>query len=141
MATVLPDALADLNSDPILLNSIIDAVRNSLTMCDAEVKCVGVSTVPARDTGNITGMIGVHGDVSGFITVNMAEAVALATVGGLLQDRFDKLSPQVIDGAGEITGGPRPLTKRDRSRFLQELDRMVQSIRRSASESHMTPDI
>jgi len=35
-----------------------------------------------------------------------------------------------LRGAGEITGGPRPLTKRDRSAFLQELDRMIQSIRR-----------
>ncbi len=31
---------------------------------------------------------------------------------------------------GEITGGPPPLKKRDRSRFLQELDEMIQSIRR-----------
>ena len=35
-----------------------------------------------------------------------------------------------LRGAGEITGGPAPLTKRDRSRFLQELDKVVQSIRR-----------
>lgn len=32
--------------------------------------------------------------------------------------------------AGEITGGPPPLTKRDRSRFLQQLDGVIQSIRR-----------
>lgn len=32
--------------------------------------------------------------------------------------------------AGEITGGPPPLKKRDRSRFLQKLDDMIQSIRR-----------
>jgi len=32
--------------------------------------------------------------------------------------------------AGEITGGPRPLKKRDRSRFLQQLDEVIQSIRR-----------
>jgi len=31
---------------------------------------------------------------------------------------------------GEITGGPPPLKKRDRSRFLQQLDEMIQSIRR-----------
>jgi uncharacterized protein YaiI (UPF0178 family) len=31
---------------------------------------------------------------------------------------------------GEITGGPSPLNKRDRSRFLQQLDEMIQSIRR-----------
>jgi len=32
--------------------------------------------------------------------------------------------------AGEITGGPQPLKKRDRSRFLQQLDEVIQSIRR-----------
>lgn len=35
-----------------------------------------------------------------------------------------------LRSAGEITGGPRPLTKGDRSQFLQELDRVIQSIRR-----------
>jgi len=35
-----------------------------------------------------------------------------------------------LRGAGEITGGPPPLTKRDRSRFLQQLDQMIQSVRR-----------
>jgi uncharacterized protein YaiI (UPF0178 family) len=32
--------------------------------------------------------------------------------------------------AGKITGGPPPLKKRDRSRFLQQLDEVIQSIRR-----------
>jgi uncharacterized protein YaiI (UPF0178 family) len=32
--------------------------------------------------------------------------------------------------AGEITGGPPPLTKRDRSQFLQQLDNVIQSIKR-----------
>ncbi len=32
--------------------------------------------------------------------------------------------------AGEITGGPSPIKKRDRSRFLEKLDETVRSIRR-----------
>jgi uncharacterized protein YaiI (UPF0178 family) len=32
--------------------------------------------------------------------------------------------------AGAVTGGPPPLTKRDRSRFLQQLDAMIQALRR-----------
>jgi uncharacterized protein YaiI (UPF0178 family) len=32
--------------------------------------------------------------------------------------------------AGEITGGPPPMRKNDRSRFLQRLDEVVQAIRR-----------
>ena len=34
--------------------------------------------------------------------------------------------------SGEITGGPAPFGKRDRSHFLQELDAAVQKLRRSA---------
>lgn len=36
-----------------------------------------------------------------------------------------------LRGAGETTGGPPPLQKRDRSRFLQALDEAIQSIRRT----------
>lgn len=35
-----------------------------------------------------------------------------------------------LRSAGEMTGGPPPLKKRDRSRFLQQLDEVIQSIRR-----------
>jgi uncharacterized protein len=35
-----------------------------------------------------------------------------------------------LRGAGEITGGPAPLKKGDRSRFLHQLDEMIKSIRR-----------
>ncbi len=35
--------------------------------------------------------------------------------------------------AGKIMGGPPPLKKRDRSRFLQQLDEVIQAIRRKHS--------
>lgn len=35
-----------------------------------------------------------------------------------------------LRGAGELTGGPSPLRKSDRARFLQKLDEAIQSIRR-----------
>lgn len=35
-----------------------------------------------------------------------------------------------LRGAGEITGGPAPLKKADRSRFLHQLDEAIKSIRR-----------
>jgi uncharacterized protein len=38
-----------------------------------------------------------------------------------------------LRGAGEITGGPAPFEKRDRSRFLQALDRAIQLIRQAQS--------
>jgi uncharacterized protein len=35
-----------------------------------------------------------------------------------------------LRSSGELKGGPPPLTKRDQSRFLQQLDEVIQSIRR-----------
>jgi hypothetical protein len=35
-----------------------------------------------------------------------------------------------LRGAGEVTRGPAPIDKRARSRFLQKLDEIVQSVRR-----------
>ncbi len=90
-------------ADPHLLKTILGAVGNALTMCNASARCVGISAVPTREIGIVTGLIGVHGSVSGFVTVNMAERVAIRAVEGLLQDRFETLTPQVIDGTGEIT--------------------------------------
>ena len=40
-----------------------------------------------------------------------------------------------LRSAGEITGGPPPLKKRDRSRFLQKLDEVIQRIRREHSSN------
>ncbi|KJS31003.1 MAG: hypothetical protein VR64_13035 [Desulfatitalea sp. BRH_c12] len=48
-------------------------------------------------------------------------------IGGSLAVR-DLLSE--LRGAGEITGGPPPLQKRDRSRFLQKLDEVIQAVKR-----------
>lgn len=101
-ATVSP-ALNAFSADPQQLKAIVSAVDNCLTMCDAKARCVGMSTVPNRDPGSVTGMLGVHGDVSGFVTVNLCEKVALSLVGGLLQTQFDALDHQIIDGVGEIT--------------------------------------
>ena len=43
-----------------------------------------------------------------------------------------------LRGAGTIAGGPAPMQKSDRSRFLQELDAMIQSIRRQAPPTRST---
>ena len=52
-----------------------------------------------------------------FTENNICEAVATRELLSELRD------------AGEITGGPPPLKKRDRSHFLQQLDEVIQSIR------------
>ena len=103
MSTATLPAINTFNADPVLLGAIVTGVESALAMCGIEARCVGVSTIPVKETGSVTGLIGVHGNVSGFITVNMAEQVALAAVGGLLQDRCEKLTNQVVDGVGELT--------------------------------------
>ena len=42
-----------------------------------------------------------------------------------------------LRGAGALGGGPPPMTKRDRSRFLQTLDEVIQAIRRSRSSNEL----
>ncbi len=109
MSTDTLIGLEAIGADPLLLDSIISSVESTLTMCETHAKCVGTSAIPTKDPGSITGLIGIHGEVSGFITINLAEKVAMAAVGGLLQERCDELTPQVVDGAGEmanlISGG------------------------------------
>jgi len=52
-----------------------------------------------------------------------------ASIGQALAGR--ELS-QYLRESGLITGGPAPLGKQDRSRFLQQLDQDIQAIRRTA---------
>lgn len=57
-----------------------------------------------------------------FTEDNIGQAVATRNLLSELRD------------AGEITGGPRPLEKTDRSRFLQKFDEMIHAIRREHPE-------
>lgn len=105
MATVADASLPSTNpmpGDPALVRAVISAVDGALAMCNKRVRCVGVTAIPTRDPGLVTGLVGVHGNVSGFVTVNMSEHNAIAIVGELLQDKCDALTRQILDGVGEI---------------------------------------
>ncbi len=95
--------LAGMEINPLLFKAVTDSVQSALEMCDLNIRCVGVSATPTQESGIITGMIGVHGKVSGFVSVNIAEQFVINAVEGLLQEKFGKLTSQVVDGAGEIT--------------------------------------
>lgn len=90
-------------ADPQLASAIVGATEKAFQMCERRVRCVGVASAPIRDSGLITGVIGVHGHVSGFITANLSEKAALSSVSGLLGESFQRICPQVVDGVGEIT--------------------------------------
>lgn len=106
-----------------LLAAATSGVQGAFTMCGLTARCVGASAVPVRDGGTVTGMIGVHGKVSGFITVNMTERIAIRAVGGLLQEEFTELNSQVVDATGEITnmvvGGIKSALANSKWAFLQ----------------------
>jgi chemotaxis protein CheX len=97
------EPLATEIADPHLARSVIASVEKALQMCGLEATLVGLSRIPAVEKGLVTGMIGVHGKVSGFMTVNLSEHIAIRAVEGLIQEKFGKLTSQVVDGAGELT--------------------------------------
>jgi chemotaxis protein CheX len=86
-----------------LLAAAVSAAESAFSMCGVTTRCVGASAVPVRDSGMITGLIGVHGKVSGFISVNFPERAAVHAVSSLLGEKFTALNAQVVDGVGEIT--------------------------------------
>ena len=104
MATAAIDSHSIVSfAEPTLTNAVLGAVENALVMCGTSARFVGLSAVPSREGGLLTGLIGIQGKVSGFITVNMSQRMAIKTVEGLLQDSYGELTSQVVDGAGEIT--------------------------------------
>lgn len=104
MATVeAPNQTDTISVDPILIKAAVDSVNNALEMCNLSVGCVGLSAVPPSTSGIVTGIIGVHGKGSGFITVNLSERFAIKAVEGLLDEKHGKLNSQIIDGVGELT--------------------------------------
>ncbi len=108
MSVAAPAAPAPTSSLPIdfdreLFDAVVASVPKALSMCGVKAKCVGVSRMPSKQEGEITGMIGAHGSVSGFVSVNLSSSLALHTVGGLLGETYDQLTPQVVDGSGEVT--------------------------------------
>ena len=87
-----------------MMNSIILSVESCFSMCELPVRVVGLSKVPLNlANGSVTGMIGMSGKSTGFLTVTMPEHVAMLSVSGLLQDEFTKINSQVVDGVGELT--------------------------------------
>ena len=104
MATVAEEvSISGIPVNRVLYSAVTESVYNALEMCDIKARCVGISAMPTQQTGILTGMIGVHGKVSGFVSMNISEQFAISAVEGLLQEEYGKLSSQVVDGVGEIS--------------------------------------
>lgn len=124
MSTVTaPDNSATMPVNNTLLTAVVGAVQGAFTMCGLTARCVGASSVPVREGGKVTGMIGVHGKVSGFITLNLTDRIAVRAVNSLLQEQFTELNAQVVDATGEITnmvvGGIKSALANTKWAFLQ----------------------
>jgi len=124
MSTVAaPEKSATMPVNNTLLNAVVSAVQGAFTMCGLTARCVGASSVPVREGGKVTGMIGVHGKVSGFITLNMTDRIAVRAVNSLLQENYTELNAQVVDATGEITnmvvGGIKSALANTKWAFLQ----------------------
>jgi chemotaxis protein CheX len=122
-AVATQDASDTMPVNNTLLNAVVSAVQGAFTMCGLTARCVGASSVPVREGGKITGMIGVHGKVSGFITLNMTDRIAIRAVNSLLQESYTELNAQVVDATGEITnmvvGGIKSALAPTKWAFLQ----------------------
>lgn len=99
----IPDQVIPLPGEPRLAHALVAAVQDALGMCGAQARLVGVSSVPTYEPGSITGVIGVNGRATGFLTFNACEQVAVALTAGFVQERVDKINTLVIDTIGELT--------------------------------------
>lgn len=97
-------ATSHLAINATLLDSVCGSVEKALAMCDLSAHCVGVSRVPRKESGTVTGMIGVHGNVSGFMTLNLSERFARKAVAQIMQEEpTAELTSHTVDGVGELT--------------------------------------
>ncbi|MDR3181880.1 MAG: chemotaxis protein CheX [Planctomycetaceae bacterium] len=90
--------------NPLITNALITSVESCLQMCDLKMRVAGVTKIPLQlPNAPVTGMIGMSGKCTGFLSVTLPERVAMLAVSGLLQEEFKTINAQVIDGVGEMT--------------------------------------
>ncbi|MDR1483209.1 MAG: chemotaxis protein CheX [Planctomycetaceae bacterium] len=101
------DTISDIKGlvvNSLIVNSTITSVEKCLQMCNLKIQVVGVSQIPIQfPSMHVTGLIGLSGKCTGFISLAMPERVAVAAVSGLSMEAYKSVNAQVIDGVGEIT--------------------------------------
>ena len=87
-----------------VVNAIMQSVEHCFSMCNLKIQVMGLSKTPiSLPQASITGIIGMNGKCTGFLTLSLPERVANLAVSGMLQDEFTKVNNQVLDGIGEMT--------------------------------------
>ncbi|MDR2344785.1 MAG: chemotaxis protein CheX [Planctomycetaceae bacterium] len=104
MSTDTVSAIKGLIVNSLVVNSTITSVENCFQMCNLKIQVVGVSQIPIQFPNTyVTGLIGLSGKCTGFISISMSERVAVSAVSGLSMESYKLINAQVIDGVGEIT--------------------------------------
>jgi chemotaxis protein CheX len=102
--TVASSDVKGLSLNSLIINSMIISVENCLQMCELEVRVVGVTKIPVQlPKAPITGLIGLSGKCTGFVSISMPESVATLAVSRLSMEEYKTINAQVVDGIGEIT--------------------------------------
>jgi len=103
----MPDAVAEikgLSLNSLIVNALIPSVESCLQMCDLKVRVAGVTKIPVQlPETRVTGLIGLSGKCTGFISLAMPERIATLSVSGLLMEEHKTVNAQVVDGVGEMT--------------------------------------
>ena len=93
-----------LSLNALIVNSMIASVESCLQMCELKIRVVGVTKIPVQlPKAPITGLIGLSGKCTGFISISMPEHVATLAVSRLSMEEYKTINAQVVDGIGEIT--------------------------------------
>ncbi|GHT33307.1 hypothetical protein FACS1894214_5130 [Planctomycetales bacterium] len=96
--------ISGLTINPLITQSIVKSVEDCLQMCNMKVNVVGITRIPVHlPQAPVTGMIGLSGKCTGFISITMPERVAYRAVSGLLMEDLKAVNSAVVDGVGEIT--------------------------------------
>ena len=104
MSDTIVAEVKGLSLNSLVVNSLIASVEGCLQMCDLKVRVVGVTKIPIQlPEAPVTGLIGLSGKCTGFVSVTMPERVATLAVSGLLMEEHKTIDVQVVDGVGEIT--------------------------------------
>ena len=88
----------------LIINAVVSSVESCLQMCELKVRVVGVTKIPVQlPKAPITGLIGLSGKCTGFLSISMPERVATFAVSRLSMEEYKTINAQVVDGIGEIT--------------------------------------
>ncbi|MEM8865291.1 MAG: chemotaxis protein CheX [Planctomycetota bacterium] len=101
------------------INPFLNAVSNTFaTMLSADARRGDLSLGDPRvRTYPISGIIGLSGNASGTVVINMSNEVALAAASTMLMEEMTEVNDDVLDAVGEIVNMIAGQAKTDLSEF------------------------